>query len=825
MKLSLNWIRDYVEIDEHRIADLPLMLTMATAEVEGVEQKGQDLDGVVAGVITAIAPHPESDQLNVITVDTGDVKEQSVCGAPNLYCGMKIPFAKAGGKLPGIGRVARREVHGISSDGMACSLRDLGVGDSHEEVLELTDDAAPGTDVKELLGLEDTLIDIDNKSLTHRPDLWGHYGFAREIAALTGKELKPLPLASLEELRSVDPVVTARIHDNALCSRYTVIGIDGVRIMPSPGRIQTRLSYIGMRPINCIVDLTNYIMLETGQPLHAFDASRTDDRIDIMTMAQYLKSTGRPGRENHFQTLDGVSRRISAASLLICGNGQILALAGIMGGADSEVTERTARIILESATFDPASVRKSAAALGLRTEAVMRFEKSLDPSLALDASRRFLYLLKAINPGVRIDSGLYDVQPRPSRPRAIAISKEYIQGYIGQAIPDAEIERILKSLGFDLKRLFGAGPRETAWEVTVPSYRATKDIIGRVDLVEEISRIYGYDNIRPRPLQAAMVVPLINPEALLEHGVKEILAHQFGMHEIHTYAWYDKDWIRAIGHSDPDNLKLSNPNVSRFDTLRRQLIPNLLAAVIENEGFYDEFSLFEVASVYHPANRHLINVVSGPEADALRTEERRLGVVMYWKGLAPATEADMLDRLKRTADEIARSITNTGAEFGKLEECDLSYVHPVKRCSVRIDGHHCGYLSIINPVTLKQFKQNVNLAFMEISLCGLSDLPKQAIRYQEPSKYPEVNLDFSVLMPKSLPYRSFREDLDGFRHPCLKSVSYGGSYEGPGVPAAQKSITIAFTIAAADHTLSGEEINQFNAAFADWLRENGYGLR
>jgi phenylalanyl-tRNA synthetase beta chain len=825
MKLSLNWIKDYVDIDEHIIKDLPLKLTMATAEVEGVEQKGTNLDAVVMGKITAVSPHPDSAKLQVITVDTGEAQVQSVCGAPNIYLGMKIPFAKVGGKLPGLDRVDSVVVRGVQSDGIACSLRDLGISDSHEGVLEITAEANPGDDIKELLGLEDIILDIDNKSLTHRPDLWSHYGFAREIAALTGQELKPLKLALMEELQSAGSVVTAKIHDHDKCLRYTAIGIEGIRIIPSPEKIQTRLSYTGMRPINCIVDLTNYIMLEIGQPLHTFDGDRLGQKIEIMTMAQFLSDTGNSNNEKDFLTLDGVSRQIPSDTLLICSDGQKLGLAGIMGGADSEITKDTSKIILESATFEPASVRKSATALGLRTEAVMRFEKSLDTNLALIAARRFLYLLKTIIPEVKIYSGLDDVHPHPTVPRSITISRSYIQDYMGQEITVQEIETIMTSLGFGLNRQPGADPLEQVWQVTIPTYRATKDITGRVDLVEEISRIHGYDHIVPKPFKAAVVTTGINKKVTTEHRIKDILARQFAMHEVHTYAWYDKDWIRAIHHCDPGNLTIINPNISKFDTLRRHLIPNLLASAVENEGYYDEFALFEAASVYHPAGKTPACGINGPAADALRREERHLGVVIHWKGLTPQQEDKAINRLKQAANEITLSIVGARVEFMNMEESGLAYAHPNKRCLVCIGGRRAGYISIINPAVLKEFEQNANMALMEINLSGLLETPEQKINYQEPSKYPEVNLDFNILMPRSMLYRNFNEELNSFSHPYLKSIAYKESYTGMGIAETEKSITVSVTIVSDKHTLSGGEINEFKERFTSWIATNGYSLR
>lgn len=832
MKLSLNWLRDHVDINDKTAEQLPELLTMSTAEVEGVEHKGLNIKDVVAGRIVSMAAHPESQKLHVIQVDVGTETVQSVCGAPNVRVGMMVPMALCGGSLPGMPVITPADIAGVASNGVACSLRELGIGESHEGVLELSDSCRPGDDVADILRLRDTLIEIDNKSLTNRPDLWGHYGFAREIAALTGQTLKPLQMAPMDELLSKKPVISVAIDDPEKCMRYCALGIAGIDTRQSPGWVQTRLAYVGMRPINFIVDLTNYIMLELGQPMHAFDASVIQG-IRVMTFAQ-AKAAGFKG--STFTTLDGTERNVPDTTLMICNGYQPVALAGIMGGENSEVWSTTTSILLESATFDAVSVRRSAAALGLRTEASMRFEKSLDTNLALIATRRFLYLTRQTIPGASIYSGLADVEPRPTRPISLTISSDYVCRYIGTEIAPEQVESILSSLEFTVRRKATSSEEggSVEWDVVVPSFRATKDVTLRVDLIEEIARVFGYGNITPLP-KTVTLAPVHQDEHIdLHYRVKQLLSTGFGMSEVHTYSWYDKEWNRAIGHEDDSSLTIINPGISKNDTLRRHLVPNLLAATARNEGFFDDFRLFEVGSVYHPGTRDGQLTPSDERAvrrgEALRTEDIHLCCIVHWKGSSEKREAEALDLLKQAASAVCRQMRNTGADFEALNAdrhpaAHLSWVHPVKRCAVSASGSDLGYITMIQPKLLDEFVQGANMAIMDLNLSAFAQVPLAELSFDMPPRYPIASLDFSLLVDTGKHYRQLEQELKGFRHSLLRSVAYVDTYTGEGLPTGKKSVTVAVKIGSDDHTLSSDEIGGFTDAFVSWLSSQGMSLR
>ena len=382
MFLSMNWISDFVDLSGLDKLKLINQFSLSTAEVENeIFFKGEDLSGVVVAEIKSVEPHPDSKKLHLLKVDAGESElTDVVCGAPNVRVGMKTAFAKVGAKLGEI-EIAPRKLAGYTSCGMCCSEKEIGISDDNSGIMEITDDIPNGTDLKDVYAIDDIVFEVDNKSLTNRPDVWGHYGIAREFAALAGRELKPLDVIDTAKYDNL-PKVDMKIED-PLCQRYSCMQIENVNRSVSPVNMRIRLYYCGMRAINFLADLTNYLMLEMGQPMHAFD-SRKVEKIRIKRFNEPFI----------FQTLDGVERNIDENTLMICSDNTPVAIAGIMGGLDSEIVDDTTTLTLESATFDAASIRKSTVRLAHRTDASMRYEKSLDPEMTTVAIARFVKLLQ-----------------------------------------------------------------------------------------------------------------------------------------------------------------------------------------------------------------------------------------------------------------------------------------------------------------------------------------------------------------------------------------------------------------------------------------------
>ena len=459
----MNWISDFVDFSGLDKVELIHQFSLSTAEVENeIFFKGKDLSGVVVAEIKSVIDHPDSKKLHLLRVDAGeDELIDVVCGAPNVRVGMKTAFAKVGAQIGDI-TIAPRKLAGYESNGMCCGEAEIGISDDNSGIMEITDDVPNGTDIKDIYEIDDIIFEVDNKSLTNRPDLWGHYGIAREFAALAGRELKPLELEDLSVYDNLDKV-DLKIEDK-LCYRYACLQFENIKRTVSPVNMRIRLYYCGMRAINFLADLTNYLMLEMGQPMHAFDSRKVG--------AIRVKRFDKPFK---FTTLDGVERNIDENTLMICNGDTPVAIAGIMGGLDSEIVEDTTTLTLESATFDAASIRKSTVRLAHRTDASMRYEKSLDPEMAVTAVARFVKLLKTYDNGVNVVSALTDEYAFKYDTVRLDFDKSFVDKYTGINISNEQIVKTLNSLGFKVTHLLNN------FSVTVPSWRATKDVTIKAD--------------------------------------------------------------------------------------------------------------------------------------------------------------------------------------------------------------------------------------------------------------------------------------------------------------------------------------------------------
>ena len=476
MFLSMNWIGDFVDFTGLDKLDLIHRFSLSTAEVENeIFFKGSDLSGVVVAEIKSVENHPDSKKLHLLKVDAGDAElTDVVCGAPNVRVGMKTAFAKVGAKLGEL-EISPRPLAGYTSYGMCCSEKEIGISDDNSGIMDITEDVANGTDIKDLYQIDDIIFEVDNKSLTNRPDLWGHYGIAREFAALAGRELKPLDTVDLSQYSNL-PKVDMKIED-PLCQRYSCLQVENISTAVSPVNMRIRLFYCGMRAINFLADLTNYLMLEMGQPMHAFD-SRKVEKIRIKRFDETFT----------FRTLDGVERNIDEDTLMICNDNTPVAIAGIMGGLDSEIVEDTTTLTLESATFNAVSIRKSTVRLSHRTDASMRYEKCLDPEMTVPAIARFVKLMTDVDSGVQVVSSLTDEYAFKYDEIKLDFDKAFVDKYTGIDIDNDTIVSTLNSLGFSVSLT------DEHFSVVVPSWRATKDVTIKADIIEEITRIYGYDN-------------------------------------------------------------------------------------------------------------------------------------------------------------------------------------------------------------------------------------------------------------------------------------------------------------------------------------------
>lgn len=785
MFISMNWISDFVDLDGLDKMDLIAKFSLATAEVENdIFHKGEDLSGVVVAEIKSVEEHPESKKLHLLKVDAGDGKlTDVVCGAPNVRVGMKTAFAKVGAKLGEI-TIAPRPLAGFESHGMCCSEKEIGISDNHEGIMDITEDVPNGTDIKDLYEIDDIIFEVDNKSLTNRPDLWGHYGIAREFATIAKRPLKELEAIDLSKYDNLDKI-DLKIEDE-LCQRYSSIQVENVEKNVSPMNMRIRLYYCGMRGINLLTDLTNYLMLEMGQPMHAFD-SRKVGKIRI-------KRFDKPFT---FTTLDGVERNIDENTLMICNDNTPVAIAGIMGGLDSEIVDDTTTLTLESATFNAASIRKSAVRLAHRTDASARYEKSLDPEMTTVAIARFMKLLLDIDPGVKVVSALTDEYAFHYPKVALDFDKNFVDKYTGIEITNEHIVDTLTALGF------GVTQNGDNFHVEVPSYRATKDISLKADIIEEITRIYGYDNFELSTTEAPLYPVRMAEDKLVEDRIKDILVKRFKLHEVHSYVWQYADEYKKLGMEVEDNIKLANSTNPNIETLRRSIIPTQLCQVNYNTGYATEFGIFEVG-----------HVVEGLKADGLCDEKKKLCITLFSK--TKSLEKLYLE-LRDMVAEVIDDVRHKPLTYKKLE-AKHSYEHPKNLNALVLDGKEIGELGVAHPLVSKKIDKKAAIVFAEIDIETLSDIASESIKYEEPSKYPSIEVDLSFVAEK---FSEINDTIKEGAESILKKVGVADIYDDGN----SKSITVRLLFGDDERTLTHEEVQKVVDDIVEKLKNRGINLK
>ena len=785
MFISMNWISDFVDLSGLDKMELIAKFSLATAEVENdIFHKGEDLSGVVVAEIKSVEEHPESKKLHLLKVDAGDGKlTDVVCGAPNVRVGMKTAFAKVGAKLGEI-TIAPRPLAGFESHGMCCSEKEIGISDNNDGIMDITEDVANGTDIKDLYEIDDIIFEVDNKSLTNRPDLWGHYGIAREFATIAKRPLKELPTIDLSKYDNLEKI-DLKIEDE-LCQRYSSIKVENVEKNVAPMNMRIRLFYCGMRGINLLTDLTNYLMLEMGQPMHAFD-SRKVGKIRI-------KRFDKPFT---FTTLDGVERNIDENTLMICNDNTPVAIAGIMGGLDSEIVEDTTQLTLESATFNAASIRKSAVRLAHRTDASARYEKSLDPEMTTVAIARFMKLLLDIDPGVKVVSALTDEYAFHYPHIALDFDKNFVDKYTGIEITNEHIVDTLTALGF------GVTQDGDNFHVDVPSYRATKDISLKADIIEEITRIYGYDNFELVTTAAPLYPVRMDETKNVEDRIKDILVKRFKLHEVHSYVWQYADEYKKLGMEVEENVKLANSTNPNIETLRNSMIPTQLCQVNYNTGYATDFGIFEVG-----------RVVEGLKADGLCDEKKKLCITLFSKTKSlEQLYFELRDMIAETVDDVR----NKALTYKKLEATH-SYEHPKNLNALVLDGVQIGEIGVAHPVVSKKIDKKAAIVFAEIDVEALSDINPEPIKYVEPSKYPSIEVDLSFIAEK---FSEINDTIKESAKDILKKVGVSDVYSDGD----SKSITVRLLFGDDERTLTHEEVQKVVDDIIEKLKAKGINLK
>lgn len=803
MYISKNWLTDFVKIPNSLSAkELGFKLTMSTAEVEGLTDQSASLNGVIVGEILEIKKHPNADKLQLTVVNVGKETLNIVCGAPNIAVGQKVPVATIGTKLPNGMEIAKAKVRGEESSGMLCAEDELGMGKDHTGILILDSKAKIGEPLTKALGLDDTIYEIDNKSLSNRPDLWSHYGIAREVAVLLGEKLKEFKVEVKESTKPSEKL-DIKIEDFKLCPRYCGVVLEGIKIAESPDWLKKRVSAVGMRPINNIVDITNYVMMEIGQPLHAFDYDKLAEHRIVVRKAK---------KGEKIETLDDQTRELDESMLVIADAVKPVAIAGVMGGANTEIDDNTKKVIIESANFDHVSVRQTETKLGLRSEASIRFEKSLDPNLAEWGIKRAIELILQLCPEAKLVSKIEDVNKFKLNQGPIKLSFDFIAKKVGQDIPKDKVVKILTGLGFGVKK----GVKDLS--VTIPTWRATKDVSIPEDLVEEIIRIYGYSNLKSSLPMIAVSRPEANKEMDLERKIKQILAYGFALNEVYNYSFVGEEQVKKLGLNLDEHIRLANPLTKEWNLLRRSLVPNLLENAAANCRNFDDFGLFELGLVFLPEAKG--EKVSDKEDKFLPLQVKLIsGIISEKRNDKPFFIAKNV---------IAGLLAQLHLDY-KLEKTTevLPFAKKTRAVKILVSGKEIGYISEPADNLYDKLGLKSKVAIFEFNLTQLAALYSDDLKYKPIPKFPSIDLDISMIIAKKILWEEIYQAVKNIDKDLIRKITFFDVYEGTGIPEGKKSIAFRIEYRSDDKTLTMDEVqiihqkvlNTLNSKFSAQIRQ------
>ncbi|MBI2639108.1 phenylalanine--tRNA ligase subunit beta [Candidatus Peregrinibacteria bacterium] len=798
MKVSLNWIKEFVDIPAKYSAKmLADLLTLRTCEVEGYEDQGRGLEGVVIGEMLKFSKHPNADKLNVAKVDIGRKEPLNLIFGQmvTMHIGDRIPIAVAPTVLPTGLKIEAKDLRGVRSEGMLCLEQELGMKETGVSLLYFPK-TKPGTPLAEALGLNDVIFEIDNKSITHRPDLWGHYGMAREFAAFLGKKLKSFVARTPGRLTGSGPKAKVDIAKKEIAARFLATIVFGIKVEESPQWLKNRLLAVGMRPVNNIVDITNYVMLELGQPLHAFDRRVVENDHFVIRYAKSGEVT---------TTLDHKKRQLSTEDALVTNGDTVLGIAGVMGGLNSEITPKTTDIILEVATWNPIMIRKTAQRHGLRTDAAQRFEKSLDPEITGIAFHRAVELILKICPTAKLAGPVTDVYPRKYKPVSVLLNIAQVNKKIGVDISEKEMAAHLKALEFAVGKA-----KKGFLKITVPSFRATKDINIEDDLVEEIARMHGYEKIPPILPMLPIKLPIENRERVLKHRTRQIFSMGLGFTEVSLYSFYGAPEVRKALLPEELHMRLENPLTEDQTHLRISLLPNMLKSAAVTLYSRDNLKLYEIGRTYIKEKEYFPREEKFITGVIARSETTKQSQEIFYNALG-ALQA-FLD------------------QFGAKVRIDVAqtlppYAHPSKCAAAKSAGQEIATIYEVHPQVLKNFGIESSVAAFEINFSRLVAVGQTQHAYHSLPRFPGIEIDISVLVPKLTPVREALELIRKTDQQLIANVSLIDIFEDKSLGADKKSFTFRVLLQSPDRTLTDEEMKQIQQRIFSALQGSGFVIR
>ncbi|MEG1641739.1 MAG: phenylalanine--tRNA ligase subunit beta [Synergistaceae bacterium] len=787
MKLSFNWIKKYVDLPHDLTMEkLSYDLTMSTVEVEDAVNIGESLSGLVVGKIITVEPHPDADKLRICTVDVGDMAPSTiVCGGINLECGQSVVVAKPGAWVRWHGEgdpveIKPAKLRGIMSFGMICSSGEIGLSDLFPasrpaEITDLTEfNITPGTPLAEALNLDDIILEIDNKSMTNRPDLWGHYGMARELAAIYGCELKPIEKV---ELPSETGALAVEIDSPERCSRYAGLVIENIENKLSPFELKSLLWRVGIRPINLPVDITNYVMLATGQPTHGFDKNHIKGAIHVRKATEV----------ETLELLDETVLNLTTEDLVIADEKAPVALAGIMGGKLDSILPETKDLILEVANFHALSIRRTSQRFDVRTEASSRFEKNIDPQRVDDAIAIAVQMFKHYFPEMKI-TGYLDNYPVILDKKEVKVSLEFLRKRLGRDLTAEEVKTTLARLGFEVE------VKGDELLVKAPTWRSTGDISLPDDILEEVARLMGYENFEFIAPTVSLEKAINQRPVEMERSIREYLAFRCNMQEIFTYPWIEDEYITASKGDFADMLALSTPPAPDESHLRASLVPGLLKSITTNLRYYNSFRLFELTQVFFNKNFHSIN----DTAEILPEMARHLGIAFVGNdGMTLFREAKgVLEYMYRVVQMEPLTFTQVTKPLWAEDKLWIN---------VLLGEKVIGYIGLVSPKVARD--AGIKRALTVIAEIDIEELMPLASRNNEFTHlpaYPLVEFDLSVVFDENVKWSQIYEL--AIKTDLVKELSFVEEYRNESIGENKKSITLRAKIGSDEGTLTSDKI-------------------
>ncbi len=790
MKFPLSWLNDYVDIKDIPAKEYAHELTMSGSKVEGVENAGDEIKNVVVGKLLDVKKHQNSDHLNICSVDIGEEEPtQIVTGAQNIKTGDYVPVAKHNSYLPGGVHITKGKLRGEASNGMLCSYAELGL--SKEDVPYAADDGililpepiAPGTDIKDVFGLDEDVIEFEITS--NRPDCFSVIGLARETAVTFGRPLNIKTPEVKGGAGNVNDIAKVTVKDKD-CLRYAARVIKNVKIGESPKWMKDRLQLSGIRSINNIVDITNYVLLEYGQPMHAFNLEDLEDGEIVVRKAE---------KGEKITTLDGQERQLDESALLICDKHKPVCVAGVMGGENSEVRETSNAILFESATFDGTSVRLTAKKLGLRTEASSRYEKGLDVNNVIPALNRACELVEMLGAG-KVTDGIIDVVNCEYKPTVIELRPEKINAFLGTDISREEMVKILTDLDFEID----------GNNIRVPSFRP--DVEREADVAEEIARIYGYNKIESTALRGETTKGLKTRSQKVEDIIHSVLVAQ-GMYETMSFSFIGPKLFDMINSNDEKLKKavvITNPLGEDTSIMRTTLLPSVLNTLSFNYARRnDSAKIYEFANVYIPV-----------EGEKLPDEHKNVVLGMYG-------DYDFYD-MKGIIEDLLSVLKIKDAEY--VTCTDNTTFHPGRCAKIEKDGRTIGVFGEIHPYVSKNFGMDIRVYVAELDFNSLYEFYTEDAKYKQLPKYPAVSRDIAMLIDDSINVYEIEKIIKKCSGNILEGYKLFDVYKGAQIPKGKKSVAYSVTFRADDRTLTDEEISEvFNKILAKLEKELNAQLR